>query len=109
MRLPASAKTIYSYFVDMDSGNFVGWDALVPTTQSLIEKGAVITIGQCVIVCLQVILCSLFSVQYRNLDLFALNCGQLTFSKNLNSIYQTEYRYSSETTRMPHFAVFYVI
>lgn len=30
----------------MESGNFVPWDALVPTTKSLIEKGAVITIGE---------------------------------------------------------------
>ena len=45
VRLPASSKSIYSYFVDMDSGNFVPWDALVPSTQSLIDKGAVITIG----------------------------------------------------------------
>ena len=46
VRLPASSRTIYSYFVDMDSGNFLPWDILVPTTQSLIEKGAVITIGE---------------------------------------------------------------
>ena len=32
----------------MDSGNFMLWDALVPTTHSLIEKGAVITIGESV-------------------------------------------------------------
>ena len=44
--MPASSRTIYSYFVDMDSGNFLTWDALVPTTQSLIERGAVITIGE---------------------------------------------------------------
>lgn len=30
----------------MDSGNFITWDALVPTTQSLIEKGVVLTIGE---------------------------------------------------------------
>ncbi|ELU16870.1 hypothetical protein CAPTEDRAFT_116653 [Capitella teleta] len=29
----------------MDSGGFLPWDSLVPTTQSLIEKGAVITLG----------------------------------------------------------------
>ena len=29
----------------MDTGNFVQWDVLVPTTQSLIDKGAMITIG----------------------------------------------------------------
>ena len=38
VRLPSS-KAIYSYFVDMDSGNFMTWDMLVPKTQSLIEKG----------------------------------------------------------------------
>ena len=48
VRLPASHRNMYGYFVDMDTGNFVPWDALIPTTQSLIEKGAVITIGQCV-------------------------------------------------------------
>lgn len=46
VRLPSSSRTIYSYFVDMDSGNFLTWDSLVPSTQSLIEKGAVITIGE---------------------------------------------------------------
>ena len=46
VRLPSSSKTVYSYFVDMDSGNFTAWDALVPTTKSMIEKGAVITIGE---------------------------------------------------------------
>ena len=30
----------------MDTGNFLQWDILVPTTQSLIEKGAMITIGE---------------------------------------------------------------
>ena len=46
VRMPGSSRTIYSYFVDMESGNFVPWDVLVPATQSLIEKGAVITIGE---------------------------------------------------------------
>ncbi|KAJ8308273.1 hypothetical protein KUTeg_013147 [Tegillarca granosa] len=46
VRLPTGNRTIYSYFIDMESGNFVPWDALVPTTKSLIEKGAVITIGE---------------------------------------------------------------
>ena len=45
VRLPASSRSIYGYFVDMDTGNFVQWDVLVPTTQSLIDKGAMITIG----------------------------------------------------------------
>ncbi len=44
--MPESQKSMYSYFVDMDSGNFLLWDLLVPTTRSLIEKGAVITVGE---------------------------------------------------------------
>ena len=46
VRLPASSRSIYGYFVDMDTGNFVQWDILVPATRSLIEKGAMITIGE---------------------------------------------------------------
>ncbi|XP_053375273.1 dynein axonemal heavy chain 6-like isoform X4 [Mercenaria mercenaria] len=46
VRLPTGNRTIYSYFIDMESGNFVPWDALVPSTKSLIEKGAIITIGE---------------------------------------------------------------
>ncbi|KAK3092231.1 hypothetical protein FSP39_000084 [Pinctada imbricata] len=46
VRLPTGNKSIYAYFIDMESGNFVPWDVLVPKTKSLIEKGAVITIGE---------------------------------------------------------------
>ncbi|XP_064622088.1 dynein axonemal heavy chain 6-like isoform X2 [Lineus longissimus] len=46
IRLPAGSKSIYSYFLDMESGNFVSWDAMVPSTHSLIERGTVITIGE---------------------------------------------------------------
>ena len=46
VRLPAGNKTVFSYFIDMETGNFVAWDVLVPSTKSLIEKGAVITIGE---------------------------------------------------------------
>ena len=46
VRLPTGNKTIYSYFIDMEYGTFVPWDALVPSTKSLIEKGAIITIGE---------------------------------------------------------------
>lgn len=46
VRLPTGNKAIYAYFIDMESGNFVAWDVLVPKTKSLIEKGAVITIGE---------------------------------------------------------------
>ncbi|KAL8598268.1 hypothetical protein ACOMHN_035218 [Nucella lapillus] len=46
VRLPTGNKSIFSYFIDMETGNFVPWDVLVPSTKSLIEKGAVITIGE---------------------------------------------------------------
>ncbi|KAL4237693.1 Dynein heavy chain 14 [Mactra antiquata] len=46
VRLPTGNRTIYSYFIDMESGGFVPWDVLVPSTKSLIEKGAIITIGE---------------------------------------------------------------
>lgn len=46
VRLPTGNRTIYSYFIDMETGNFVPWDALVPSTRSLIDKGAMITIGE---------------------------------------------------------------
>ena len=45
VRFPSSSRSIYGYFVDMDSGGFLPWDSLVPSTQSLIEKGTVITLG----------------------------------------------------------------
>ncbi|XP_074663059.1 dynein axonemal heavy chain 6-like [Tubulanus polymorphus] len=45
VRLPAGNRTVFSYFIDMQSGNFVPWDSLVPSTQSLIDKGQTITIG----------------------------------------------------------------
>ncbi|CAL1542606.1 unnamed protein product [Lymnaea stagnalis] len=46
VRLPAGNRSIYGYFVDLESGSFVPWDVLIPSTKSLIEKGAVITIGE---------------------------------------------------------------
>ncbi|XP_035825271.1 dynein heavy chain 6, axonemal [Aplysia californica] len=46
VRLPAGNRSIYGYFVDMEAGNFVPWDVLIPSTKSMIEKGAVITIGE---------------------------------------------------------------
>ncbi|XP_059157269.1 dynein axonemal heavy chain 6-like [Physella acuta] len=46
VRLPAGNRSIYGYFVDTESGSFVPWDLLIPNTKSLIEKGAVITIGE---------------------------------------------------------------
>ncbi|XP_041352994.1 dynein heavy chain 6, axonemal-like isoform X2 [Gigantopelta aegis] len=46
IRLPAGSRSIFSYFIDMESGHFIPWDTLVPSTKSLIEKGLVITIGE---------------------------------------------------------------
>ncbi|GFO34548.1 dynein heavy chain 1, axonemal, partial [Plakobranchus ocellatus] len=46
VRLPAGNRSIYGYFVDLEGGSFVPWDVLIPSTKSLIEKGAVITIGE---------------------------------------------------------------
>ncbi|CAG5136729.1 unnamed protein product, partial [Candidula unifasciata] len=46
VRLPAGNRSIYGYFVDMESGSFVPWDVLIPGTKSLIEKGVVLSIGK---------------------------------------------------------------
>lgn len=46
VRLPTGNKTIYSYFIDMKTGNFVLWDVLVPSTQTLIEKSAIMSLGR---------------------------------------------------------------
>ena len=48
VRMPSSSKNIFSFFVDMDSGGFIPWEQLVPSTRSLIDRGAVITIGETV-------------------------------------------------------------
>ncbi|XP_069464806.1 dynein axonemal heavy chain 14 [Ambystoma mexicanum] len=39
IQMPTGDKSIYDYFVDLQTGNFVPWEDLVPSTQSLIEKG----------------------------------------------------------------------
>ncbi|XP_043531479.1 dynein axonemal heavy chain 6-like [Chiloscyllium plagiosum] len=36
---PPGNATVFGYFVDMQTGQFVSWDALVPSTQELISKG----------------------------------------------------------------------
>ncbi|ESO83512.1 hypothetical protein LOTGIDRAFT_133247 [Lottia gigantea] len=46
VRLPAGNRSMYSFFLNMESGSFTPWDVLVPTTKSLIEKGAMLTIGE---------------------------------------------------------------
>ncbi|XP_036818628.1 dynein heavy chain 6, axonemal [Oncorhynchus mykiss] len=37
--LPAGNRMIFNYFVDLQTGAFVPWDELVPSTESLIRKG----------------------------------------------------------------------
>nr|XP_029531899.1 dynein heavy chain 14, axonemal [Oncorhynchus nerka] len=37
--LPAGNRLIFNYFVDLQTGAFVPWDELVPSTESLIRKG----------------------------------------------------------------------
>ncbi|XP_071833092.1 dynein axonemal heavy chain 6-like isoform X4 [Apostichopus japonicus] len=39
VRLPSGSRTIFQYFVSPESGKFVPWEELVPSTKSLIEKG----------------------------------------------------------------------
>lgn len=46
VRLLIGNKVIYVYFIDMEFGNFVVWDVLVFKIKFLIEKGAVIIIGE---------------------------------------------------------------
>lgn len=37
--LPPPAKPVFDYFIDIDTGNFIEWNLLVPTAESLIRKG----------------------------------------------------------------------
>ncbi len=37
--LPTSNRLIYAYFVDLESGGFMLWDVLLPSTNSLMERG----------------------------------------------------------------------
>ena len=39
VRLPSGSRTIFHYFVSIETGKFVVWDELVSSTKSLIEKG----------------------------------------------------------------------
>lgn len=39
--LPTGNRTLFSYFVDLQTDRFVLWDELVPSTDSLIRKGIV--------------------------------------------------------------------
>ncbi|XP_078503488.1 dynein axonemal heavy chain 14 [Lissotriton helveticus] len=40
INMPTGDKSIFDYFVDLQTGNFVPWEELVPSTKSLIEKGS---------------------------------------------------------------------
>ncbi|XP_070577565.1 LOW QUALITY PROTEIN: dynein axonemal heavy chain 6-like [Ptychodera flava] len=47
VRLPSGSRTIFHYFINFENGKFVPWDALVPSTKSLIDKGvAHVSIGE---------------------------------------------------------------
>ncbi|XP_063958044.1 dynein axonemal heavy chain 6-like isoform X2 [Lytechinus pictus] len=47
VRLPSGSRTIFHYFVNLESGKFVPWDELVPSTKSLIDKGVVhVSLGE---------------------------------------------------------------
>ncbi|XP_067884712.1 dynein axonemal heavy chain 6-like [Heterodontus francisci] len=39
VQFPSGSATVFGYFVDMQTGNLVTWDKLVPSTQELISKG----------------------------------------------------------------------
>ncbi|XP_069810836.1 dynein axonemal heavy chain 14 isoform X3 [Dendropsophus ebraccatus] len=38
VQLPLGENSVFSYFVDLQTGNFVSWDSLVPSTDSVIQK-----------------------------------------------------------------------
>ncbi|XP_068088957.1 dynein axonemal heavy chain 14 isoform X3 [Hyperolius riggenbachi] len=38
VQMPLGESSVFSYFVDLQTGNFVLWDNLVPSTESLIQK-----------------------------------------------------------------------
>ncbi|KAM4694195.1 dynein axonemal heavy chain 14 [Discoglossus pictus] len=38
IQMPLGEKSIFSYFVDLQTGNFVPWEHLIPSTDSLIQK-----------------------------------------------------------------------
>ena len=37
--MPSGSRTIFHFFVSLESGKFVPWEELVPSTKSLIDKG----------------------------------------------------------------------
>lgn len=37
--MPSGDKTVFDYFVDLQTGEFEPWGHLVPSTQFLIQKG----------------------------------------------------------------------
>ncbi|XP_056424426.1 dynein axonemal heavy chain 14 isoform X2 [Hyla sarda] len=38
VQLPLGENSVFSYFVDLQTGNFVSWESLVPSTESVIQK-----------------------------------------------------------------------
>uniref|UniRef100_A0A1I8G1P7 Dynein heavy chain n=1 Tax=Macrostomum lignano TaxID=282301 RepID=A0A1I8G1P7_9PLAT len=38
VRLPSASRNIFGYFVDLESGNFLPWESLVPSSSSLVER-----------------------------------------------------------------------
>lgn len=39
IQMPSGDKTVFDYFVDLQTGEFEPWGHLVPSTQFLIQKG----------------------------------------------------------------------
>ncbi|KAM4770854.1 dynein axonemal heavy chain 14 [Rhinophrynus dorsalis] len=42
VQMPLGENSVFSYFVDLQTGNFVPWENLVPSTDSLIQKGSLL-------------------------------------------------------------------
>ncbi|XP_066451266.1 dynein axonemal heavy chain 14 isoform X2 [Eleutherodactylus coqui] len=42
VQMPPEENSVFSYFVDLQTGNFVSWDSLVPSTESVIQKGSLL-------------------------------------------------------------------
>ncbi|XP_075719503.1 dynein axonemal heavy chain 14 isoform X3 [Rhinoderma darwinii] len=38
VQMPLGENSVFNYFVDLQTGNFVSWDSFVPSTESLIQK-----------------------------------------------------------------------
>jgi len=38
VRLPLSMRSVFSHFLDLETGTFINWESLVPSTDSLIAQ-----------------------------------------------------------------------